>query len=362
MQLKIAARLQPFSHDPGISCLVPQTSYTIQFFPCLMRISQFKAQQPIPEFITDIELHIQGPVEQWTVCQDLEKKRVSVWGLAKEGWFRYHLSQALILTIEKAPVAGLKISYNQQTVILQAKESLPLLSDSLFEPSVLTLDRLALGSHRLQNWATIKRRLDLTEILPIWHRLGQLVPVLDASLSSDDLGMLALLKACEKNLVNGKPEEGKLHWLNLFRAGFEGLLVPRFVDHEHQGLIKSASLPALSPLVLLIEGMQIIRRLFVQSDHQTVFVLPHLLPEFHAGRLLDVSLENLGQLSLEWTKKTIRRLIFYSSCEQSLTFQFNSNVRSYRLRQQLGHKGERLACGQSFLFEKNHYYFFDNFE
>lgn len=315
-EISIAQRLRPFSHLPGTSLVLPGSDYVIQIFPCLIRVYLNQV------VMAELNLELKGPVHPFTICSDLEKGRISVSGKGADGWIRYHLL---------ASKDGKGIRLLGDRFYLQQLDILP--SSSPFEPfQVPFCERLSLGSNKAQDWEMIKRRLDLKEIFPHWHRLGQLVP----SHSAEKV----------------KLEEGD--WLKIFLVGFDSLLVPQSEDQNHQGI----SFP-LFPL--LSEGAKLIRQLFVQQENKKISILPSLLPSFHAGRLLNVSLPEVGVISLEWTKKTIRRVILYSENEQEIELKFRSNVRSVRLREDSKDKGIIRPCSSSLIVKKGNYYFFDNF-
>jgi hypothetical protein len=367
MHISIAERLRPFSHLPGTSTILPGCGYQVQIFPCLIRLYHLK--RALPLLVDELSLELKGPIEQFTICNDLEKGRVTVSGKAAEGWMRYHLissqkGEGIRLVVDRAPASGFPILREQGRDVLRDKEWLHLLGDaSSFEPyQVPSCDRLSLGNHKAQDWELIKRRLNLAEILPLWHRLGQLVPQMSASGSTD--GTLALLEACRQSFSGEKPELAQHHWFNLIRGGFTSLLAPQLEDSDYQGLIPALPLTSLevSPLVLLTEGASLIRRLFFHQQQNQLIILPYLLPSLPCGRLLNVALAGGGWISLEWTKKTIRRLILYSEQDQEVSFKFRSHVRSYRLRQHLKNQGERKDCSSSLSLKKNCHYFFDNFK
>jgi hypothetical protein len=67
MNLTIAEKFCPFSHTPGSSCLIPGTWWSVQAFPTRLCFSH--RDQRI-----EISLELTGPVELFTLEQDLEKK------------------------------------------------------------------------------------------------------------------------------------------------------------------------------------------------------------------------------------------------------------------------------------------------
>lgn len=369
MHISIAERLRPFCHLPGTATILPGLGFHIQIFPCLIRISHLHSSQPY--LLTELKLNIKGLVEQFTIFNDLEKGRITVSGKTVDGWLRYHLVSSLQnkgvrLLVEKAPNKVLMVEDGSHQHSLSEKGELNLFrqnENEIFEPYRVPLcDRLSLGNHKAQDWELIKRRCDLTEILPLVHRLGQLVPFVEAPNSLE--GTLSLLEDCRESFVNERPEKGERTWHRFLMGCFNQLLVPQLKDVNHQGLIDSQlSLSYnLSPLILLSEGSSLIRKLFIQQENDQLAILPYLLPSLHCGRLLQAPLEGGGWISIEWTKKRVRRLVIYSEKDQELAMKFRSDVRSYRLRQTEQDKGVRVACRDSLHVKQNEFYLFDNFQ
>ena len=368
MHISIAERLRPFCHEPGTSTILPGWGYQVQVFPCLIRLYQMNKSPPL--LLTELNLDFKGPVEQFTICNDLEKGRITIWGKTAEGWMRYHLMSALRyegirLLVERAPLNGFPIAEEGKCHLLHPGQWLDLLEQrSSFEPYLVPpCDRLSLGNHQAQDWEMIKRRFNLKELLPLVHRLGQLLPALP--LTSSQEGTLALLEDCHQSFSSKRPEQSEEKWKHFFLGCLSSLLVPQLEDVHYQGLVKIQPLTSLeiSPLVILSEGSRLIRELFVQQEKDDLAILPHLLPSLPCGRLLNVPLADGGLLSLEWTKKTIRRLILHVGGEdREFILKFHSSVRHYRLRQNDKEKGERKSCRSSLILKKNCRYLLDNFQ
>ncbi|MBA3721183.1 MAG: hypothetical protein H0W88_02120 [Parachlamydiaceae bacterium] len=368
MRIQIAERLRPYSHLPGTRLLLSGTSYCLEIFPALIRIYAIETNNL--RLIEQIHLHIIGPVQEFTILQDLENGKVTVWGHALNGFIRYHIlsekdGKGVRLIVEKGPVEGIQIRFHETySRLLLAKESLDFFvkTNEFSLSSPIQGSRLSLGNHKAQDWNLVKRRLDLTEILPVWNRLGELTPSIslnDVEFSSN----LILLKNCEELIRMEKREEIVQSFKNLFQAGFSDLLVPRLVDNQHHGFIPEGKITPMftvSPLVLLSEGSRLIRSLFVQQQGSEIKILPVLPPEFHCGRIIQLNIQG-GNLSIEWTKKTIRRLIFYSTENQTCNFVFRK-VNEYRLKRNEQDKGQIVSKDTPIATEKNCYYFFDNFK
>lgn len=363
--IKIAERLKPYSHVPGTLCILVGSSYQIQVFPTRLRI--FDLAHSEPKFLTELIFELHGPVEDFTIQNDLEKGELRVWGKTPMGFIRYSLKAhlngpGLNLAFEKIPSIEINVFHDGVLKTVQAKESFSLFNlpsnmpIEFFQP--VSIERLSLGNHKAQDWELVHRRLDLTEILPVWHRLGQLTP--QPIYNNEIEGTFELLKECRDGLALNQPEKLVQSWTNLYRAGMQGILVPRLLDEQFQGLIHSQTKAAVSPLGLLTESAKLIRKFFIQVRESGIEILPALPPEFHCGRLIDIPFEE-GNMSFEWSKKVIRRLEVCMNQDSEITFHFK-HVKHYRVRKNMNEKGLRVFSGSSIHLEKNTLYFFDNFQ
>ena len=165
-------------------------------------------------------------------------------------------------------------------------------------------EKMHFGCHKAQDWPFVKRRLSLEEFLPIWFALGVKCPKAPTHYE----GTAELLKTCETHLKNKDRTLVGPALLKLFRAGFEGMLIPRLIDTDYQGILAPAPHPKGSPLVLLSEGARLIRRLFINETEEAIALLPCLPVELHAGRFNHIEVSNALSLDLEWSKKTLRRV------------------------------------------------------
>lgn len=333
MRITISERLRPYQHVAGTQVLIPGTFVGATVFPALIRLHDFF--QAEPKLLAEVPLPIRGPVKDFTVQQNLETGDVVVWGFGLEGYFRY------------------RITYDNAVHILFDKggENIKLDVFSVTFPVGDTV-RLSLGNHKAQDWSLVKRRLDLTEILPAWLRLGELIQVPQGS----GKGTAALLHKC-RQLIDQKQKTDIVPNLTaLFTVGFEGILSPRLFDHEYQGFQFSVPESTDSPLVLLAEGAQLISSLFVQPTHKSLSILPVLPPEFHSGRLVRYRWKGYGLIDMEWSKKMIKKMIFTSEVTDSIYFQFQKEVQRFRLN------GVHLPVNQELKVVSGQKYLFDRFE
>ncbi len=345
MIIKIAERLQPFSHTPGTLCVLPGTNLRLKIFPALIVVHDLS--QAEPKFLAEIPIPAKGPVKEFTVQLDLEKGAIQVWGKSSQGYFLYRIFLTkhpfqIALEIKKGLSDWMPVP---STNALQVELILSLSNNTL---PILT-ERLSLGSHKSQDWDMVKRRNDLVEILPTWLRLGQMIqPPQNFSYE----GTAAFLKICQ----NASKMEAYTILQNLFNTGFEGILSPRLKDEQHQGFELTEPDPSSSPLFLLSEGAKVIRSLFIKFIQNNIHVLPSLPPEFHCGRFLQIRCEKLGVLDFEWSKKTIRRMIFRSETNESMQFHFPNHVQKFRLN------GQMNQIEMPIEVQKGKIYIFDRFQ
>jgi hypothetical protein len=191
-------------------------------------------------------------------------------------------------------------------------------------------ERLSFGSHKQQDVDAIRRRGDLKEILPLWHKLATYYPskgeVLPGSL---------LYELCHETDRNRMEER----FLNVYYAGFSPFFIPRKKDSEHHGF----ALPPLGdedPLLLITEGAKAIRSMIVQEQEHEVRLLPKLPSLFSCGRWVDCPIAS-GVISIEWTKHFLRRVIYTPFETKEIELKFPKEVKQYRVK----------AFGKSFLFD-----------
>ncbi len=321
--IQIAERLCPFSHEPGTRCLIPTTPFVVEAFPSLLRIYDFAGT-----LVKEYPLDIKGPLKQFTVMQDLEKGCVTIF--SEQATF--HLLPDLNLVLTKNPHL----------------------------PPLENRERLSLGSHKKQEWERIRRGRDFFALFPIWFRLGSLLALTPRL--GDDRGLFRLLRECESSIASNRPETILPAFERLFLAGFESLMIPRDSDTDFQAILpldEPASVD--SPLYLLTEGARLIRSLFVVQTGKEISLLPHLPPQFFAGRIVDFR-STYGLIDLEWTKKSLRQLHFRASCDGEVHFHFSPELKQCRLRQERSDPGSLFTCGDSLAIKSGSHYLLDRFQ
>lgn len=344
MRIVIAERLKPFSHCPGTFFMLPGTPLRFQLFPALIRVHDLSASSPV--LIAEIPLKIKGPLNDFTILQDLEKGFLHVWGHTLVGFLRYQIfpssaKNGFSIFLEKSP---------EEEIIPQE-----FLVSSSLNVSIPT-ERLSLGNHKKQEWTLMHRRCDLTEIFPLWLRLGQLLKIPERK-DSD-----SLLQRCQDSVKASDRNAIISTFNNLFLAGFEGGLSPRSTDLNFQGFNLPPLSSGVSPLHLLTEGAKSIRQIFLNTSDNKIAILPVLPSEFHCGRLIQAPCSDVGLLDMEWSKHLIRRMVLTVSKNVTLQFSFQKELGHFRLRAGYGDNGQKVICGDPITFQANQAYFFDRFE
>lgn len=334
MLIKIAERLRPFSHIAGTYCVLPGSTLRLHIFPA--RIFVHDLSKSNPTLMSECIVPVKGPVKDFTVQLDLEKSRINVWGKGAEGYFNY-----IICAAQNPTQLNIEVLKGLSTWTPPQKAANP----SSFS---LPTERLSLGNHKSQDWEGVKKRGDLSEILPIWFALGQRIQPQAISYE----GTAALLEKC----ASANRTEVYEQFLNLFNLAFEGILSPRLTDEQYQGFELSAAPSTLSPLILLAEGATIIRSLFFRCNQHEITLLPCLAPQFHAGRFLHLRCNDLGSLDFEWSKGQISKIIFRSSLTDTLLFHVPKPIQGFRLN------GKMHSANTPIPVEKDQIYFFDRFQ
>ncbi|HEX4840410.1 MAG TPA: hypothetical protein VFU89_08220 [Rhabdochlamydiaceae bacterium] len=316
MKITIAERLRPFSHLPGASCVIPWSSYKLQAFPAMLIFENLRTFEK--HEVPLVPLGWKGPVKEFTVELDLEKGVVWVYGKTVDGHRR------LCIEMQEDGIA-----IDKRVVVSAAR--------LVTHP----IERLSLGMSKKLDWELVARRQEMAEILPVWFRLGQMVP----SGGTVKVGTASLLQECEKLDVTET-------YLKLFLTGFEGILCPRLSDTSYQGIVPEGKFSE-SPLILLTEGMKYIRALFFKETDQSWEFLPCLAPEFHAGRVVELTTKAGDKIDFEWSKKSLQKVVIHAESSREIFLSIPKPFNFCRLRTSPGDKGDRGEKGSRHFFEKS---------
>lgn len=359
MKIKLSEKYRPYSLDIGSSCLLPKSSWKVTTYPTRIEFTNLISEDSEDSFV--VTCSIEGPLSQFTMMQDLERQWVRVFGRGAHGFFSYRLvasAHEIILFLERGPEEGITFTYEGTKRTLKRKEELIMPSTTSSFPTAFT-EKMHFGCHKAQDWTLIKRRFRLDEILPIWFELGKNIP----QHPKLGVGTPRLLESCASLLQQKNRQEIGKHLLDLFRAGFEGMLVPRFKDTDHQGLLQdNDEIPkGASPLMLLGEGARLIRQLLVQQQDEKLALLPCLPVQLHAGRFVGIECDELI-LDLEWSKKLLRRCVLHPKSDQTKSFIFQTPIKSFRVRKGPRDRGIIHKVGSALELLANTTYTLDHFQ
>lgn len=268
--MKNSERFRPFSHLPGEKFPLPYSLEGVQIFPAA--ICLLAEHRVIP-------LNIDGPVQNFTSTLDLERGVIQVHGVETRGHFRYFLF-CLEDKIYRFQDRGEPVFF-KDAPLLEAQKL----------PSFQEKERISFGSTKTLDWELVKRRANLTEILPIWFHLGQMIPPQNSS--SVDL---------EKQ----------------FLSGFSGIFYPEkqnFLGYD----VEAGDLHG---------GYQKIRSLLLQEDQQSCRMLSSRISPH--GRALGFK-TSFGTVDFEWTKHEMRRMWIRCTQSKSVEFHFPKLQKSCRL-------------------------------
>ena len=318
MPIKIAERLKPFTHLPGMEFPLPFTQQGVQIFPTALKIL------PDGELIS---LPLQGPISGFTAILDLQRGAIQVFGKSPEGYFRYWL-----------------FGREDELFCFQDKGK-PLFASGPFKLSSLPvppppLEELSFGSTKKLDWELVKRRNLMAEILPIWFRLGQMVHAEERQGPSQ-----------YTSLAQGDYAQ----FMPLFTTGFRGLFWPQNQDINHLGYSQRPLPPGTDPFVLLAGGYRAIRSLLLHETKESLTILPHATKLFPQGRAINLH-SSIATVDLDWTKARLRRVILHSHQTGSFSLQFPKEIKRFRIN-----KISHSAQGPFDLQEGNEY-LLDHFE
>jgi hypothetical protein len=325
--LKSVFYYRPFSHEAPTFCPVPGSTLYAKIYPARLELYDFVTNKKLMQ-----EEFSFGPLEQFTVTSDLEAFRIVVSGFSRSSYIRY--------TIDRNEVLFLKGS----------DAHFPIPSSSVYEKK--ERERLFLGVNKAQDVAMMWRRKDIKELLPFLYFFSQSLPTLhEKELPKDSLF----------SRLDGAPkQELEKKLLDCISCGFYSLFMPRLVDDFYLGYDVEAVATSGSPLVLFEKFFPRVRRLFFEEDGENLFILPKLPTSFHCGRLLDIQAQ-AGNLSMEWSKGSIRRLRFVPRKDGLFAFKLDPAIRRFRLHGPGKHIGF-YSRGDKIAFSLGLEYELDRFE
>lgn len=327
MKIAISDRLRSFSHSSGHHVMVPGTLVALQVFPTELSWGPLGGQC---SFMT---LDLKGPIDPFTVEQDLDAKLVRIYGQSQKGYFRMSVkvekTGSLMLRFEKTPADGISITYQEEVKRFFSGDAFPMCLMELNELS--SQEKLFLGIGKQKEWERMRDRKDLREILPLWYALGNTFP----REKEENTFFPALDEAISKKERQKAYDLLLLTYLAHFSAG----LFPRKEDAEKQGI---------APLVdsakdLLPQGSKSIRSLFFQDKEDGWHFLPCLPSQFVCGKMTDIQAENGCTIDLEWTKHRLRKMKIVVPRDQELRLHLPTEIKTFRMKRSFKDRGKVLS-------------------
>ncbi|MES2121352.1 MAG: hypothetical protein V4492_01075 [Chlamydiota bacterium] len=330
MNIAIAQRLNPFSHQLGKTFLLPSSHWKVAVYPTRLSFAEIGGERR--QFYIDFSLR--GPLAGFTAELNLEDGILSIWGTSPDGFVRYCVcakKDGIWIQVEKAPGQKLICTHSLSLAQFQLaqREHLLIPQTAPFCPLETVHESLSLGNHKKQDWDEVRKRLDLIEIFPTWLRLGQMTP---HTLCAEKEGMYALLETCRSLVAEKRKPEIAPAFQSLFLAAFEGVCVPRTFDHEYQGITFPWGDLTTPALPLLTESAALIRSLFFCEHAGVVELLPCILPEFHCGRFVNAKTEGGSLIHFEWTKKFLRTAEIHSPKGDKFIVRLPKEIARFRLQ------------------------------
>ena len=360
MNIKLAEKYKPFSHEVGTSLLLPKSFWKATFYPAKIFLEDLSILDS--KKTHSITPQIKGPLSQFTIMQDLERGWTRVFGRGPDGYFSYRLaisSIGIVLFLERGPQEGIFFAFDEKTINLQPKEELIIPAETLPFKEALN-EKMHFGCSKKQDWTLVKRRLSIEEILPIWFEIGKDIP----NYPIPNTGNFHFLAECKKLIDARDREKIGPALINLFKVGFEGIFSPCPIDTRFQGYFPEEKTVPIetSPLALVGEGARLIRNLLIQEEKGSLEILPCLPKEVHAGRFTNVILSDSVVADIEWSKKLIRRMILRPKNDQEITLKFQSSIDSFRLRAGWRGRGTFHRAGGVLSLRANTLYILDRFQ
>ena len=326
--IKIADRFRPFSHTPGSTCMIPRSGWAVEAYPLEFRLF-YKDQNVL------LKLHLTGPVDGFTLEQDLENEVVRIFGKAKEGYFNFQISHLGNL-VKVALNRGEQISYNflGKDGVLQRGQDLEILSEEAFPKTLV--ERLSLGLNKKLDWDLVLKRCDLRELYPALFLLGQKTRFGTSDFVLNDLALFV-----------------KYH--------FDNLLFPKRQSDNRLGVLSQNIPDDIQLSHLLYKAYAAIRALFILEEDAKIFLLPDLPKEFVFGRLLGLK-TGYAIFDLEWSKRKLHKVRIMSLQNGFLSIVFPSDVDSFRIKYKLYEKGKMVSATDRIEIRDGQIIYLDKFQ
>lgn len=360
-KVEILQRLRPFTHDPGKKIILPGSSFICQIFPTAIYFFEAFAEKPSVSLYWQLE----GFFDFFTAELDLENLSIRVWMISQKNRYQYRLSleqdMAIGLSLEKSPISNIEIVLeknkgSKKEILTKGKKNIFEVEKKI-ENTEKSLDlfqkktRLSLGSHKSQDLSGICRRRDLKEIFPIWYQLALCQKKLIDTRSTLTIEETVAIEQAFSSQRHDLLYTLFLHW---FLKAFEEYFIPQ--PYNNQYYVKkdfsSENAKTIVDWAILIQGGRYIERCFIERKEKTIALLPHLLPQFPCGRMVNVPVD-LGLVDFEWQKKELIRVLIHIKKEGLVQLQLPRSITKMRMAYSPYQKGivvnsrEVIHCKQN---------------
>lgn len=273
---------------------IPGSHLYAQVFPTRWRVFSSSHQ-----LIDEGDLFVSGPLKRFCVFQNLHRGGLAV------------------------------VSEKYKYYLLPSGQCVSSLRGSL-PPVRNTEPLLSLGVYKHADLHKMRHRRDIREILPFWFRLAVMTPAGEGV----HVGSASLLTDLDQKVQERRKVELCSALLCFYLAGMSENLLPRVYDDEYQGLLASPDhiVREEIPFSLLHKSASVLQSIFIDVRKEEIGVLPALPPELPCGRFLNIPLPGIGRVSLEWSKKVIRRVCLHAEATTHIRFTFSSSLSTCRLR------------------------------
>ncbi|MBS0627358.1 MAG: hypothetical protein JSS09_04020, partial [Verrucomicrobia bacterium] len=221
----------------------------------------------------------------------------------------------------------------------------------------LDVERLFLGNTKQKDMDLMRRRRDLSEVLPFWFFLGQMTPEM-----IEETGEMTHLLVQIAFKIENKDKSVDLLLLSTYLAGFSSGFVPRAQDEEFQGIVSIEEKKGLSAVPLLVKGAFLIRSLFFQEKMGVYHILPCLPSRFPAGKMIGIKTSDGSIINMEWTKHQVRRIFICPRKDGEIGLTFPFGIKRYRVRKNLKDRGVVKQAGETLLVKNSEVLWLDRFQ
>ena len=351
MQIKIRQKFYVFSHKLGGSFLLLNSNYFVKIFPGLLEFVDLNTKKDFK-----IQLFFEGPIKNFTISQNLKNGEIKVSFQTKNGFLSYKIikREEFLIYFERVPSNKIELKFDKIRKI-SSKDEILLPINPICDKK--PTEFLSFGIHKKPEIELIKRRENLLEILPLIFLYSQFF----SDIKSACIRKKCIVRELTNKIINREKKDLEQSFLNVLNAHFFEAFIPRVNDEDYQNIVPFVDEKDANPLHILRKLFYIIKLILIEQKPDEIFILPCLLTSFHQGRALNIQ-TNIGSFDIEWSKKLLKKLIFRPSKDVKIKLNFQSKLKTYRLKTHLKEKGKIFKNKEIIFFEKNKTYFFDKFQ